>query len=488
MENIKKHKKNIAMFSIVLLVSMLMCLAFFQPHYPQDNYNIDYYGFTQFATDRLLKDGRPFTAMLTILADKLSIALEVCSIISFILSLIFLSASIIIIYNIIEKECLAKSKLAKAMLLSTIFLMIFNYLGIEHIYFFEAYMLILSILLSVLASKIIIENEKHAYTKATLLIIFSAFCYQGSIVVFPMLLITYYILFKKDNIKNVAITTIKIALIYGLAMFLNILFSSLLFTTTRIKMGYVGLDLATIIDAAYNLVITSLNVLPQYVHLGIAILTSIIICFNKKDKIKLLIGYWLIILASILICLMPVITGTGIGLEIRTCYAFGMTIGISLLFMLYTSQNSENKMSNILKIITYVIIGIVFIANLAIYIIITNQHIMVNKLDKANCEIIKQVVEGYEKESNIKITKIAANVKGKGKEYYPGFWQVGDMTQSSLSTGPIRETICYYLGRKLQLTTITFEQYITFFGYKIWDGFSKDQIHIEGDTLYFCAD
>lgn len=179
---------------------------------------------------------------------------------------------------------------------------------------------------------------------------------------------------------------------------------------------------------------------------------------------------------------MPIIVSSGLSIEPRIGMAFGTTIGISLLFILYVSQDA-NK---IIKIIVYALITIIFILNFMMYLIITNQHILVNKLDKENCEIIKEVVEKYEAETNIKVTRIA----GCSKEeymYYPGFIHAGAITQKALNSWASREAICYYLGRHLDYAPITEEQYAEFFAGKKWEEFSTEQIVIEDGVLYFCG-
>ena len=98
-------------------------------------------------------------------------------------------------------------------------------------------------------------------------------------------------------------------------------------------------------------------------------------------------------------------------MEPRICMAFGTTIGISLLFILYMVQKSNKY----LKTLAYVFISIVFVLNFAVYLIITYQHIMVNKLDEKNCEIINEVITEYEKENNIEVNKIAVVLREGGQ-------------------------------------------------------------------------
>ena len=40
MEKIKEHKKDLILFVIVFLISIVMCGAFLQPHYTHDTYKI----------------------------------------------------------------------------------------------------------------------------------------------------------------------------------------------------------------------------------------------------------------------------------------------------------------------------------------------------------------------------------------------------------------------------------------------------------------
>ena len=110
---------------------------------------------------------------------------------------------------------------------------------------------------------------------------------------------------------------------------------------------------------------------------------------------------------------------------------------------------------------------------------------MVNKIDKENCQRIKETIEEYEKETNIKVTKIAAVIRGNA--YYHGFMEVGCMTQAALNTWALREAIIFYIERDLEFAPITDEQYDEYFKGKQWDEFSNEQMVIEGNVLYFCG-
>ena len=96
------------------------------------------------------------------------------------------------------------------------------------------------------------------------------------------------------------------------------------------------------------------------------------------------------------------------------------------------------------------------------------------------------MVEEYEVSTNIRITKIACVIRSNVAEYYPNMIHAGAITQRALDTWAARETISFYLDRKLLFVDILPEQYIKWWGDKHWNSFSIEQVVIEGETLYFC--
>ena len=62
-----------------------------------------------------------------------------------------------------------------------------------------------------------------------------------------------------------------------------------------------------------------------------------------KEKILYTLKYLLVILASIVICIAPIVVGSGLELTSRMCIAYGSTIGISLFVaLLITNKNQKN--------------------------------------------------------------------------------------------------------------------------------------------------
>ena len=188
-------KREVWMFLIIFALALLMCMAFLQPHYTHDTYYIELSGYSRYAQTNFVPEGRPITGLVMILADLINIDIKVLGVISFVIAIAFLSLSVVLLYKIMTKENKNISNQVMTLLVS--FLIIFNYLMIEHIYFLESSIMSLGILLSVYACKVFTNNEKYRYLKSYLLLLVAVFCYQGSIAIFPMIILTYYAIIEK---------------------------------------------------------------------------------------------------------------------------------------------------------------------------------------------------------------------------------------------------------------------------------------------------
>ena len=481
--NREESRNKVILFVTVFIISLVMCSAFVRPHYPQDTYKMINYGLTRYSLDMFLNDGRPFSAMITIFVDLLNIPINVYCICSTVIALILLSLTVVSVFKIIGKRIEINNKMILVSVLLISFITIYNYFTLEYIFFIETCVLSMGIYMSVETARIIIEGEKNKYIKAILVLIIGAFCYQGSVAIFPMIIMLYFLLLDNKNLRNSIKEIITAAVIYGLAVLSTIVFVKIISDSPRIQVMSGNFQLQTICDWLYMIMIKSLNFMPPYIHLGIIFITIITILTLSKNKVKTLLSYIFIILASICISVMPLIAGSGLEIEARFCIAYGATIGISLLFMFYVSYQ-KNKY---IKITICIFIIVVFIFNFITYIIIGYQHIAVNKMDENMCQIIKEEIVEYEKETNIKVTKLAVILRNPDDLYYPEIWHVGDITESALKTWATRVTLIYYLDRDIYNIPITKEQNDRFFSNKQIEEFSKDRIVIQDDTLLFCG-
>lgn len=484
----KEKNKNIIIGISIFLFSLIICFAFLRPHYTHDTYNIAREGYIKYAGDRFIKEARPFSAMLNILASMVNLPIDTYMILSFLVSLVLLSISVVILYNILKQESKRENRRWNFMLLLVSYLIIFSYMAVEHILFLESCILGLSMLLTVLAIKVIIQKEKHAYLKAMLFLLLAVFSYQGSIGLFPILLMTYYFFIQPIEEKEAVKKTIITWIMYIIAMAATVMFVKIFFGGSRIQIGTIPIEPLHILTNLKQIVIDSLNVIPKYVHIGIIVLTCIWLLTNKnkslKEKTKHIFQYLFIILVAIGICMAPIVLGSGLALQPRMCIAYGSTIGISFLVMLLTINQDSVKYK---KTISYTIILIGIILNSSVYFVLTNQHIEVNKRDKQAVEKIEQIIEKYEEENQIKVTKIAGTLKYNNKKYDDDMIQIEEYTQRSLGSWALRDTVIFYTKRDMEIAPISRKQYIQYFGNKNWNEFSEEQVVIIGDTLYLCA-
>lgn len=486
----KKKLQSIIVWLVLFLFTLIVCSAFLQPHYTQDTYKIIRDGYEFYSYDKFLKESRPITAMLTIFAGKVNLSIEAYMIISFIISIAILTFSVVIMYKMFEQRAKDLTSIKKIALILISYITIFSYLTIEHIFFLEACIMALGILTSVVASKIIVDGEKQKWLKASLMLFIGVFCYQGSISILPIILLTYYAIVEPVKFKEYIKIIIKSAILYGGMMLASLIYVKVFFGGSRIQMGTNLIEFKELVNALNQLVINSLGILPSFVHIGITIFTIIfILCFNKdkmKENLYIAIKYILIIIAAISICIMPVIVGSGLSLEPRMCMSYGSTIGVSLLFIYWITTNykEENK---ILNWILYSIILSIFILTVILYNTITIQHIKVNRFDKEICNRINNIISEYEEKTEIKVEKIAAINEINQDIFLEGFIPTRAYNQRATSSWASRETIIYYTKRPMTFAPITIEQYVKYFKIRDWKEFSEEQIVIKGDTLYFCA-
>ena len=483
----KKHKKNIILFLIIFFVALIMCKVFLQPHYVHDTYKVAYDGYREYSLEWFIKEARPFSAIITLLASVINLPIETYSLISFVLAIAFLSASVLLIYNIFVKKFIDQSKWVKVLVLLISFITIFNYLGIEHILFLECSMLSLGVLLSVIAAKIVIEGKKQAHIKAFLIVTIATFCYQFSAAIFPLIVFANELLFNKKNLKSNIIELTKTTLIYIFSMIINLLYVKILFQNSRIQLNVCTFEINNILNCSYELIINSMGILKPYINLAIFVCTILCIITlyqkNLKEKFIYILKYLLLILASITVCMAPILTGASNILTVRMCIAFGTTIGFSLLTILYIMKG--------LKKYFYYVVSIpiiaIFLLNFFTYTILTKQHILTNSLDENYCYEIKQMIEEYEKTTGIKVDKIASILRSDKLLYYPNMLHAGTTTQSVLSTWAVNYAISFYLERDLKFISISPNQYIKWWGDKEWDKHSIEQVVIENDVIYFCV-
>ena len=170
-------KRNIIIYLVILIFSIIICSQFLQMHYASDTYNIIYHGYLEYPNLYFLKDARIFSTLSLYIADFFNLQISIFVIMMDFIGIIFQCTSVLVVYSIIKNIIRAKeNSLKDIMLIICSYLIIFNPMAIEYLLFAESAVMCLSVLFTVLAARFFII--KHSYIISAILLILAVFCYQ----------------------------------------------------------------------------------------------------------------------------------------------------------------------------------------------------------------------------------------------------------------------------------------------------------------------
>ena len=140
----------------------------------------------------------------------------------------------------------------------------------------------------------------------------------------------------------------------------------------------------------------------------------------------------------------------------------------------------------VLFIPIFAIICIVSILNIALYFIITHQHIRLNQLDREILNKVSEKIEQYEENNGITITKLAIVYDRNTKEYEDWVIKTPAYNIRGTASWAARYAIENYTKKDLIHIYPDKDVAISFLN-KDWEEFSEEQIYMVNDTLYFCV-
>ena len=166
----------------------------------------------------------------------------------------------------------------------------------------------------------------------------------------------------------------------------------------------------------------------------------------------------------------------------RMCMSIGSIIGISFVYI----AMKINYNSKIEKKIVAIAITVMLLYTGYNYITISQSNIEENKIDNEVGYKIKEIVENYEKEKNIKITEVAV-INDTNRSFYTSKQIENTFTERSTANYYcIKEVIEYYLQRPIIITNMDKETYDSNFKDRDWDEFSEEQIIFKDNIMYMC--
>lgn len=484
---IKNKKINYRKLIIFLFITLAFFIGFRQIQYSTDTYAV----FNQPIKETIkifCQSSRFVTATFSYAVYILGFSNATIYSISFIMAIIFFTLSLYNLSEIIEKESNSKNTMLTIIIP---ILIIINPFSIELLFYIEKGVMALSVFFNIIALDYLIKylkGDKKSVFCAMLFMLLSNFSYQGTVAIFICLGLIYIIKYAK-NTKNFIVNNLIAALCYGIPAYISLLISKIIFNNNRIN-GEKNLWLS--INKIYNsmdeMIVNTYEILPKYLLLVLLIylfliLTIYVIKENKKIVLNISSIIYIIIgvtTVSILPQLMQ--NPESIWFVPRSTYAFASILGILLLYLY-----SKFKLNKVIDYILEITMIIFLIIQLGSFTNIIKDNYIVNYMDKSVAMEINSVINDYETENDITISKIVFYGDNNLEYTYPNLWCSKDMNIKAFYPEWSRQDVIEeYTGLKLEKGEIN-EEVKTKFENQNWTSFSKKQIICIDDTVHICV-
>lgn len=399
--------RNHIMFAIAILISCILYWNYLIGHFAAESYGLAL-NYQNYAINAYLADGRFFSFLFIMLANKLNIPILVLMSISTFISIVIANIAILQLKNSISKLIeLTKSQEIIVWIIS--YFTIFNFMMVEIMYFPESCIMVASILLYILSARYFIQRK---YIVSFFLLIIGVFCYQGTIGFFAVCCFLFSICKNGKIGKAVVIDMCKIALMGIIAASINLAFIklvSILLDLTQNKAFSLNFN---VIKQNIQLVLTSIYPILQYncglfpknlslICIEIILVFTLLISYHEKeDKV---INLLILILVTIVSSFIMFVIQRGSIYTGRVHFCIGSLIGISLLYIYSVTNIRNEKTWKKVFIIIVVCYGILNCANTSL---LTTEHQKVNKLEKEECMRIENLIQEYENENNREVKKV----------------------------------------------------------------------------------
>lgn len=135
---LKIKNRKIIIYVLLVLISFIICQNYLKMHYAVDTYAMINMGYKNYATKYFLKDGRVFSFLITFLAGKINLPIEVFVRISTLIGIFVSCLSVMLIRKIMITEKLPKNIWQEIIITGIAYCTIFNFMYIEVLHFAEA--------------------------------------------------------------------------------------------------------------------------------------------------------------------------------------------------------------------------------------------------------------------------------------------------------------------------------------------------------------
>ena len=499
----KINKNEIYILLGILGVIIIICINFLQMHYSSDTYVLYNLGYFKYPSEYFLKDGRLISTLFCYLGGILHLPIPTYIIAMDFIGMVFLAISIYIISKIFIDIIKPENKKKEILIYLASFVLILNQYTLEYLLFPESAVMCVGILFTVLAIKSFVSDKKYKYIKTCIFLLLTGLSYQGELNIFPILAILVIMLKQikkekkvkeflkdifKELIKFAGITIVVLAISFIIVKICGNIFG-------QDKQSFMIINNARVLRRKINLVlyyskdvlINCISMFPKYSILVCPILTIILLTVTKA-KIQTIVNYIIIVITSIISVVFPLFVVTA-AVCARLSIPAMMIFGISLLFLIANLKSDERKYKE--KIISIVVIS-VFVLNASFIVINSTEHIAANKVDENDGMQIKYLIEKYEQETGIQVTKFGYSYDFEPQQFAVGIKPMQSLTERKLACSwCILYAMDYYCERNFELvdfdTSILLEdknkENINK-GNQDYKAFSTEQIKFKNDTVY----
>lgn len=487
----KEKKRNLIIYLILILITIIMCFPYLTEHYSSDDYTIIGYGYYKYGIEKFLNDGIVFSSVITLLAGYWNLPIKVFIQGLFYIGILISCLCVIKIKNIITKIKPEKNLKETVLVLGISYCIIFNFMYLENMYFAEIPIMALGILLFIKSSEKLVESK---YLKSLAYLIIGELCYQGTINFFItftfLLLIIKNKGIDKEVIKKVIISGLFCLISVGINL-IQIKICGKIFGLEQSRLGGIQKIPGNIIYIMLhigNVLTDTCDFFPKYGFLIFLLILYITTFIYDLVKIKEYSNSFNLLLISIVAIFSSVainivsLSSFGLG---RMVFSIGALIGLIFMY-LYCSTNIFGE-SKIFKYFLLFALSIYIVMNFLNYTLQMYCNKKANEMDKEEALQVNEYILEYEKNNNIEVKNIAFTYDKNITWNYNLFFDTSYTSRALMIWWCNIDALNYYTGRKLETVQMDKNIYYAYFKGKDWDKLDKEQFVFKGDTVFYCV-
>lgn len=481
----KLKKARIFPYALSLALVLICAYPLFKVEYSTDTYHFALHNGLGGITGAMIYNGRLLIYAFARLFELMGANITGFYYISFIMTLIFLSLSIALLYGIIKNHM----SNSFAFLISA--LTILNPMSIEYFLFIEKGFFALGIFIAVLCTKcfvLFLQGKRIYLLFAYPLLAICAFTYQPLCALFASLVLPFILIYSRD-IKTIAINTLLAVSVYGFGTFCNFIVMKTFDMTLRMESG---INLRNI----FKLLTFGLNFAPLLLVYAFvfAILVSCILFYYKKktgkaftkESLASILRYSFLIVGTLCAISAPCVFSLPehVWFTLRYAYPVGTLIGtIPILYTYKITPAEEGPRSTWLFPLVACLLTITIMLCHAFFF---SRHIT-NDRDRQDALAIEELISEYEKETGNKITKISIYFDSSVKSGFDGTIYIPSCNVRALTRSWCDIShLSLILDRHFEKIENK-SSYYEYFSNKDFNNISKSNMIFENDELHLCV-